>query len=674
MAKVDLMRRLFLTFFLALCLVSLIAQRQSDVSSTFIQQVQPSLYTTGGTDYICSTPLSGGVNYRVSLQPESPFSCFGIGFRTPYPVETVGDFRVRWRTEKDGAVSDWQHATTKYAPDEVAGEMYRTNALFTWDATSHEVIELDLFFPVGVQYIEVNLFNNEGDRSPASSPTPRSDSCLDFPVMIPREDWCGGSASCTSVLTTYSVSNISPTHTLIHHGASPQTYTDGAAIVQSYWNYHVNTLGWADIGYNYLLDKYGNLYQGRYNPQLPEVDVRAAHAGASNDESIGICFLGNLDVELATAPQLDKLYELLGWWYDFKSFDPLSSDDIQTQAFGVQVLPRISGHRDVNTTACPSDNLYAQLPAIRQSVVDFIAAAAAGCTDPTACNYDAAAQCDDGSCIFAPSGFDCNCDNAISLTASLSGGAASSLIQNGTGSLVSADITLNWTNEGGDGSWPADAVFAITDPNGNCTEWGGFNLSLGCNSIGNYAVLPAAWQSNDNGTYTATVNLAAEGLTGNGDWTLDLLNGWDASAGAGYDLSIALNGVCLFTEIPGCTDNMACNYDPEATTDDGSCTFPAEPYLDCEGNCLYDSDGDGICDENENCEDVCGPNTVWDEALGQCIGVEPAIYCGEGTTFDTDLQQCVTLPTTCIADVNADGTVNAADILVVLSQFGEACE
>lgn len=668
------MTRLLLTCALLFSFLSLCAQKRADVTPFFKRQVQPSLYSAGGSDFICSTSLSGGITYEVKLQPDEAFSCLGVGFRTAYPVESTGDFRVRWRSEKDGAMTDWQHATTKFAPDEVAGEMYRTNALFTWDATGHDALELQLFFPVGVQYIEVNLFNNDMRTSAESQPTPRSSDCIGFPEIISRENWCGGSASCAGVLATYPVTNISPTHTLIHHGASPQTYTDGAAIVQSYWNYHVNTLGWSDIGYNYLLDKFGNLYQGRYNPQLPEVDVRAAHAGESNDESIGICFLGNLDVELATTVQLDKLYALLGWWYDFRALDPLSSDDIQTQAFGVQVLPRISGHRDVNTTACPSDNLYAQLSGIRQAVVDYIAASAAGCTDPTACNYDAGALCDDGSCIVAPPGFDCNCDNTLTADVSLAGGTSSTIVQNGTGTLVSVDVNLNWINEGADGSWPADMAISITDPNDNCIEWGGFNLALGCTSLGNYAVFPTAWQSNDNGNYTATINVSAGGLSGEGDWSVTLLNGWDASAGAGYDISFSLNGVCLFTNLPGCTDATACNYNPDATIDDGTCTFPADPVLDCDGNCLNDTDGDGICDENETGEDLCGPNTVWDPILGQCVGSEPAVYCGEGTTFDTDLQQCVPVPETCVADLNEDGTVNAADMLLLLSEFGEACQ
>ena len=56
------------------------------------------------------------------------------------------------------------------------------------------------------------------------------------------------------------------------------------------------------------------------------------------------------------------------------------------------------------------------------------------------------------------------------------------------------------------------------------------------------------------------------------------------------------DGVCDELEIAGCEDADACNFDATATDSNGSCTY-AEPYYDCEGNCLNDLDGDGICDE-----------------------------------------------------------------------------
>ena len=69
------------------------------------------------------------------------------------------------------------------------------------------------------------------------------------------------------------------------------------------------------------------------------------------------------------------------------------------------------------------------------------------------------------------------------------------------------------------------------------------------------------------------------------------------------------DGICDGDEVPGCTDDMACNYNGAATDDDGSCTY-AEDGLDCDGNCLADADGDGICDGDEvpGCTDEAANN------------------------------------------------------------------
>ena len=90
----------------------------------------------------------------------------------------------------------------------------------------------------------------------------------------------------------------------------------------------------------------------------------------------------------------------------------------------------------------------------------------------------------------------------------------------------SIDIVLNFTGSGS--SWPADMAVNITDPNGQCIAFGGYNSSpAGCTSIGGYqAVWPASWAAAGNGTFTATVDLTSAGLAGTGQWSLALYNGW----------------------------------------------------------------------------------------------------------------------------------------------------
>ena len=69
------------------------------------------------------------------------------------------------------------------------------------------------------------------------------------------------------------------------------------------------------------------------------------------------------------------------------------------------------------------------------------------------------------------------------------------------------------------------------------------------------------------------------------------------------------DGICDELEVVGCTDNIACNYDSNATDDDGSCTY-AETNYDCNGDCLNDADGDGVCNELDNCIDISNSDQI----------------------------------------------------------------
>jgi hypothetical protein len=101
------------------------------------------------------------------------------------------------------------------------------------------------------------------------------------------------------------------------------------------------------------------------------------------------------------------------------------------------------------------------------------------------------------------------------------------------------------------------------------------------------------------------------------------------------------DGVCDELEVAGCTDMTACNYNEAATDDDGSCTYPAENYLDCDGNCLNDADGDGVCDELEvaGCTDMtaCNYNEAATDDDGSCTyPAENYLDCDGNCLNDAD--------------------------------------
>lgn len=319
-------------------------------------------------------------SYHFLIKAPIPFTSFGVGWQTSeneqYPVSS---YIVKYRSKiKDQVWGKWFEEEGYVKSNDTPTGLYWTDLLFMDNELQHHEIELIITPPSGVSlsYVRLALIDITStetipeDININSKEASTIQDCPALPTINGRSTWCGSYTACHN---TTSYTNITATHTVIHHGASPDTYTDGAAVVRSYWNYHVNTLGWADIGYNYLLDKLGNIYQGRYNPNMPNTDVKGAHAGNANSGSIGINFLGNADVTLPTTVQLNKLKELLAWWYDYKGFDPTSSAGMTTQAFGWQVKPRICGHRDVGETTCPGTTLYNYLPSIRtgtKSIID----------------------------------------------------------------------------------------------------------------------------------------------------------------------------------------------------------------------------------------------------------------------------------------------------------------
>lgn len=344
--------------------------------------------------YMITSPLQAKKDYIITLESPAPFSCFGVGWKTNETVQPEA-LTIRYRTKKKGETwSHWTTATADFSPEESPTGLYWTDALFTHDASSHDFLEILFTNPVIAANMRIDIFdgNQDGDMKITGPVKGSSEkitrACPEFPSIITRSTWCGGSAPCNSVNTAYTVTNITATHTIIHHGASPDTYTDGAAVVRSYWNYHVNTLGWSDIGYNYLIDKFGNLYQGRYNPNMPTTDVRGAHAGNSNSKSIGVNFLGNADVTIATTAQLNKLYALLGWWYNDKGLDPTTSASIPLQVSGSATKFRILGHRDVNSTTCPGDDLYSRLASMRLQTKAVIDACSSAPFSTIATDYD----------------------------------------------------------------------------------------------------------------------------------------------------------------------------------------------------------------------------------------------------------------------------------------------
>src|SRR5207302_9882870 len=130
--------------------------------------------------------------------------------------------------------------------------------------------------------------------------------------------------------------------------------------------------GWNDIGYTFLVDKYGQVFEGPYAGV--EKAVIGAHAEGFNAGSFGVSVLGSFGSSPISAAAKAALEQLLAWRLDLAHVDPLStltwlSGGNPRFPAGVPVLLRaVSGHRDTGYTDCPGNALYAQLPQIAKDV------------------------------------------------------------------------------------------------------------------------------------------------------------------------------------------------------------------------------------------------------------------------------------------------------------------
>ena len=162
---------------------------------------------------------------------------------------------------------------------------------------------------------------------------------------------------------------------MVHHTVSANAYApeDGPGMILAICRYHRNANGWNDIGYNFLVDRYGRIYEGRAGGI--DQAVAGAQAQGWNSVSTSVANVGTFTAEGQTPAALSALGRLLAWKLGVHGVATQGQVTLTSpggggsnrHAAGAQVTyQRISGHRDGNATSCPGDALYAQLPEIRR--------------------------------------------------------------------------------------------------------------------------------------------------------------------------------------------------------------------------------------------------------------------------------------------------------------------
>jgi hypothetical protein len=201
------------------------------------------------------------------------------------------------------------------------------------------------------------------------------------PPIIAREAWAQQQAPPTHV-PEYGTINLG----FVHHTVSADGY--GAAEVPSMllgiYDYHVGVRGFWDIAYNFVIDLYGQIWEARAGGI--DMPVIGAHAGGYNAESTGVAMLGDFTNVIPSEAAIASLQRLLAWKLSLHGVPTEGLVEVVVAPSGYfytpfgpgahVALPRVAGHRDGDSTDCPGNALYAQLPSIRPGITALAGAPA----------------------------------------------------------------------------------------------------------------------------------------------------------------------------------------------------------------------------------------------------------------------------------------------------------
>ena len=205
---------------------------------------------------------------------------------------------------------------------------------------------------------------------PVAAPVSTTANGLLVPVTT-RAEW-GANASYMSWDPDYA----SAGHVVVHHTAGTNNYSAGqsASIVRGIYYYHAVTLDWGDVGYNFLIDKYGTVFEGRSGSVAAPAGKMSigAHARGVNTGTMGLSMMGDYSSISPSDAQLSSVGKMAGWFLKRAGISDVNgwaSLQVRTtdryQAGSTISMPRILGHRDVGYTSCPGNVGYSKLGTIR---------------------------------------------------------------------------------------------------------------------------------------------------------------------------------------------------------------------------------------------------------------------------------------------------------------------
>jgi Ca2+-binding RTX toxin-like protein len=339
---------------------------ESALADTPPTQVIDIDFTTAGTFALPTADAS--TELTPSIEIDATFDMIGL-------LWDGGEMSRLWLQVRyaGGSWGEWAEVDVDvdHAPDDQSGRN-GSFPVFTGPATGARfAMEGD---PVGA---EAMLLNTQSiDQLGTAGPTvgfsgvgsPPVPSWAGASFVRNRSEWDSTGCRREGAETSYS----SAKAIVIHHTAGSNNYTQAQVpgIIAGHCLFHVNGRGWDDIGYNFLVDKFGTVWEGRTGSKTSP--VQGAHTGGFNSQTQGIAMMGNFESISPTAANITGLKSILNWLTGWHSIDPTGLVTLKagTGAVGFTpgqevVAPSILGHRDLGSTSCPGGTFYASLASLR---------------------------------------------------------------------------------------------------------------------------------------------------------------------------------------------------------------------------------------------------------------------------------------------------------------------
>lgn len=323
------------------------------------------------SSFASAARLSVSPTEQVRFSRDMPLSFDMVGL-----LWDSGDVEHLWLQvqDADGRWGEWLDVPVdeSHGEDDGGGRP-GSSPVYTGDAVGVRFAVVGAPSGADVMSIDTQQLGPRGASSLAAS-VPEPDPWWDGPDFVrDRSDW--DTIGCRRPGANYYYST--PRAVVVHHTAASNNYSqaDVPGIIRGHCVFHVQGRGWDDLAYNFMVDRFGTVWEGRTGSKTTA--VRGGHTAGFNAQTSGVAMMGNFESSPPSATHLDGLRKILNWLTGWYSIDPTGSVTLYAGSANrggwdedePVTVPTIVGHTTLGSTSCPGAAFHALFPALRASLV-----------------------------------------------------------------------------------------------------------------------------------------------------------------------------------------------------------------------------------------------------------------------------------------------------------------